>query len=82
MDDLNNLVQELGPLRAARFGTALFDDDKAKKLDNNISGVVTKITKLIKDSELRLKKMPNDSYSSLNSTRMSSKEPVDNRASR
>ena len=69
-------------MRAARFGQALFDDDKAKVIDNNISGVVTKIAKLIKDSELRLKKMPTDSYGSLNSTRMSAKEPVDNRASR
>ena len=41
----------------------MFDDVCAKKLDEDISAVVGKITRLIKDSEARLKtmKVPNDS---------------------
>ena len=38
----------------------MFDDQGARKLDENISVLVMKITKIIKNSESKLKEMQNE----------------------
>jgi len=40
-----------------RFGKAMFDDRDARILDENICSLVQKISKLIKNSEQKLKSM-------------------------
>lgn len=55
--DIDNLMKELDARKRDRFGQAIFDDQRARKLDSDISALVTKITKLIKDSKDRLKRM-------------------------
>ena len=44
-------MKELAPLRHQRFGNVFFDDAGARKLDNNIANLVTKIKNLLKSSE-------------------------------
>ena len=58
--DIENLMKELEARKRDRFGSAIFDDQRARKLDSDISQLVTKITKLIKDSRDRLKRMKVD----------------------
>jgi hypothetical protein len=45
---LKSLIKELAPLRHQRFGNVFFDDAGARKLDNNIASLVSKIKTLIK----------------------------------
>ena len=52
---LKNLFLELQPLRQQRFGTMMFDDQGANRLDFNISRLVQKISGIIKDCEHKLK---------------------------
>lgn len=51
------MIEELRPLKAQRFGGAIFDDAGARRLDENISQLVTKITKILKESEHKVKSM-------------------------
>lgn len=44
-------------MKAQRFGGAIFDDNGARKLDENISQLVNKITKTLKASEEKVKQM-------------------------
>lgn len=55
--EIKTLVEELRPLKTKRFGSSAFDDASARKLDENISQLVSKITKLIKTSEEKVKQM-------------------------
>lgn len=41
-------MEELRPLKAQRFGGAIFDDQGARRLDDNIAQLVQKITKNLK----------------------------------
>lgn len=54
---IRHLMEELRPLKAQRFGGAIFDEAGARKLDENISQLVTKITKTLKQSEEKVKQM-------------------------
>ena len=54
---LHNLFKELLPLRQQRFGTKIFDEKGAGRLDFNISTLVQKMTRLIRSSEQKLKSM-------------------------
>lgn len=50
-------------MKAQRFGGAIFDEVGARRLDDNISQLVTKITKILKQSEEKVKSMANpDSF--------------------
>lgn len=44
-------------MRQKRFGTKIFDDKGAHKLDFNISTLVAKITRLIRSCEQKLRSM-------------------------
>ena len=50
-------MEELRPLKAQRFGGAIFDEAGARRLDENISQLVMKITKMLKQSEEKVKSM-------------------------
>ena len=63
---IKNLIEELRPLRMQRFGKAMFDDRDARILDENICSLVQKISKLIKNSEQKLKSMSSQDYTSVN----------------
>lgn len=45
---IKHLIEELRPLKAQRFGGAIFDEIGARRLDDNIGQLVTKITKILK----------------------------------
>ena len=65
IQNIENLIKELEPLQRKRFGQMLFDDEGARKLDDNISQLVRKITNLIKNSESKLKDMRDQGLRSL-----------------
>lgn len=56
---IKHLLEELRPLKAQRFGGAIFDDVGARRLDDNIGQLVGKITKILKQSEEKVKSMAN-----------------------
>ena len=81
------MFRELRPLQNERFSKGLFDDSRAKKLDDGIARIVTQITKSIKGAELQLREMEalgqereNDSSTSLSDAHFG-KSKQDNRAS-
>ena len=47
------------PLKAQRFGSTIFDEKAARMLDESISQLVQKITRLLKVSEEKVKEMAN-----------------------
>jgi len=49
----------LRPLKAQRFGSTIFDEKAARMLDESISQLVQKITRLLKVSEEKVKEMAN-----------------------
>lgn len=52
-------MEELRPLKVKRFGNEKLDDHTCRRMDENISQLVRKIAKLIKDSDEKLKEMAN-----------------------
>ena len=59
IDSIKQLVEELRPLRVKRFSNDNLDDQTTRRMDENISQLVRKIAKLIKDSDEKLKEMAN-----------------------
>ena len=59
IDSIKQLVEELRPLKVKRFSNNNLDDQTTRRMDENISQLVRKIAKLIKDSDEKLKEMAN-----------------------
>lgn len=59
IDNITQLIEELRPLKNKRFSGQKLDAATERKMDVNISQLVTKIAKLIKLSDEKLKEMAN-----------------------